>query len=786
MQRRQFLGASAAGGAVLAQGLVVKFSCAAALAPEPPAASARPGKSMRKEALDAWLALGPDGRATVYSGKVDLGTGVRTALMQMTADELELPLDRIVMVMGDTASTIDQGQTAGSLSISVGGQQLRQACATARQALADKAATTWGVPVGDVVFLGDGVVRLKSDASRSASYASLLVDGLQAIEVDPKAPLKKPAEFRHVGKSVRRVDIPAKVTGEFTYVHDLKLPGMLHARVVRPATIGASLQAVDDTDARALQGYVATVRKGNFLAVVARTEWVAVQAARRIRPTWSGWQGLPPQDRMIETWRAQPVVKTEPRPSHGDVDAGLRQATRTVKASYDFAIHSHASLGPSCAVARADGDTLEIWSPSQSTHSLQTEISSMLGLPRQQVRLHYVDGSGCYGRNGHEDCTADAALIARLLADQGPVAVRVQWMREDEHGWDPKSPPTAMDLEAGLDAQGDVTAWKSRFVISAQNGTLEEFPLLAAVHSGVARKGVYTGNIAHNSDVEYAFPATLTTVERVGNAFLRTAHLRSPGRMQNNFANESFLDEVAAAAGKDPVQFRLQVLKDARGRAVLEEVARMAGWQARPAFSAPTVGPVARGRGVAYIRYQNDITYVAMVCDVAVERASGRVKVEKVFCAHDCGQVINPDGVINQVEGGIVQTISRVLIEEVRFDAGRVTSTDWATYPIITFPDVPHIDVTLIERPEAAPWGAGEMAAAVVPAAIGNAIYDATGVRLRSVPFRPATVAAAMHDRSAPLEHALGGHHDAGVAAARTPSAAGARAQTEVQHGQAL
>lgn len=734
MQRRQFL---QAGTAALTQALVVGFSYA-------PASGA--ARSMKKEALDAWLAIGADGNITIYSGKVDLGTGVRTALTQMVADELEVPMERIVMVMGDTATTVDQGTTSGSLSISVGGQQLRRACATARQAFATRAAQAWGVQAQDVVFQGDGFVRLKFDPSRGASYASLLAQGVQDIPVDPKAPFKQPAQHRFVGKSVRRLDIPAKVTGEFTYIHDVKLPDMVHARVLRPAAIQASLLSVDETEAKKLPGYLGTVHKGNFLAVLAKTEWEAVQAAQKVQPSWSAWKGLPAQDRMMETWRAQPVVKTEPRPSHGDVPAGLQQAARTFKASYDFAIHSHASLGPSCAVARAEGGQLEIWSPSQSNHTMQTEVALMLGVPKEQVRLHYVDGSGCYGRNGHEDCTADAALAAALLAEKTgqSATVRVQWMRDDEHGWDPKSPPTVVDLEAGLDAQGGVTAWRSHFIVAAQNGTIEEFPLLAAVHSGVAKKGTYTGNISLNSEVEYSFPATLTTVDRVGNAFLRTAHLRTPGRMQNNFANESFFDELAAAARRDPVQMRLAYLKDERSRAVVETAAKMARWESRPAFSAPTRGPVARGRGFAYVRYQNNVTYVAMVCDVAVDRRTGRIKVERVFCSHDCGQVINPDGVINQVEGGIVQTISRTLIEEVRFDASRVTSTDWASYPIITFPDVPKIEVQLIDRPDAPPWGAGEMAAAVVPAAIGNAVYDAIGVRLRSVPFVPTKVLAGL------------------------------------------
>jgi CO/xanthine dehydrogenase Mo-binding subunit len=737
VQRRDFLKASS--------GLVVAFSFSSALAPA--LAQSAPGKSMRKQDLQAWLSLGADGRATVYSGKVDLGTGVKTALTQMVAEELELPFDRIDLVMGDTASTIDQGQTAGSLSISVGGTQLRQACATARQALAASAAKAWNLKPEDIEFSGDGQVRAKGDPTRSSHYAALLGD-MRTIEVDPKAPLKKPSEHRLVGKSIPRVDIPAKVTGEFTYIHDFRLPGMLHARVVRPSGIGARLVAVDEASVKGLSGGVRVLRKADFLAVVANSEWAAIQASKQLKVQWTDSKTLPDKSAMAATWRALPVVKVEPRPSRGDVATGFQQATKTLQASYDFNIHSHASLGPSCAVARFEAGACEIWSPSQATHSLQSEVALLLGLPKAQVRLHYVDGSGCYGRNGHEDCTADVALIAQLLGGSAPV--RLQWMREDEHGWDPKSPPTVVDLEAGIAADGTVTAWKSNFIISAQNGTLDDYPLLAAVHSGVAKKGVYTGNIAHNSDVEYSFPNTLTRVDRVDNTFLRTSHLRTPGRMQNNYANESFIDEVAAAAGKDPVAFRLGYLTNERSRAVVQAAARSAGWVARPSNSAPQLtGKVARGRGFAYIRYQNEHTFVALVCDVAVDTASGKITVEKVTVAHDCGQLINPDGATNQIEGGIVQTISRTLIEDVTFDASRVTSTDWVSYPILKFPDVPQIVVTLINHPEAPPWGAGEMAPAVVPAAIGNAVYDAIGVRLRSVPFVPKKVLAGLAAKAA-------------------------------------
>ena len=728
MQRRNFLKATS--------GLVIAFTLSATAKANTAAATP---KSMRKQDVAAWLELGADGRATVYSGKVDLGTGVQTALTQMVADELDLPFDRIDMVMGDTGQTIDQGQTAGSLSISVGGKQLREACATARQAVVAKAAATWGVKPDDIVLTGDGMAHTR-DRTRSAPYASLLAGGVQTLQVDAKAPLKKPSEHRWVGRSIPRVDIPDKLTGAFTYIHDLRLPGMLHARVIRPAGIGSKLLGYDEAPVRGISGYLQTVRKGDFLAVVAKTEWAAVQAARDLKVRWSDWKGLPTRDQMYAVWRGQKVVKTEPRQQRGSVTEGIAQASKKLAATYEFTIHSHASMGPSCAVASFSDGRCEIWSPSQATHSLQSEVALLLDMPKDRVRLHYVDGSGCYGRNGHEDCTGDAALVAKLTG----ATVRVQWSRDDEHGWDPKSPPTVVDLQAGVDAAGNVSAWQSTFILSAQNGTLDDFPLLAAVHSGQTKKGHYTGNIAHNSDVEYAFPNTLTRVDRVDNVFLRTSHLRTPGRMQNNFANEAFFDEVAAAAGKDPVALRLQYLKDPRSRAVVEGAARAAGWVSRPAHSAPNAGNIARGRGFAYIRYQNEHTYVGMVCDVAVDRTSGKITVEKVTVSHDCGQVINPDGTINQIEGGIVQTISRTLIEDVSFDASRVTSTDWASYPIITFPDVPQIHVELINRPKAPPWGAGEMAPAVVPAAISNAVFDAIGVRLRSVPFVPERVLAGL------------------------------------------
>ncbi|MBX9811600.1 MAG: molybdopterin-dependent oxidoreductase [Burkholderiales bacterium] len=722
MDRREFLKQSGM--------LVVGFSLSGPLTQ---ALGAAPAKSMNKEEVDAWLAIARDGTVTVYSGKVDLGTGTKTALAQMVAEELDVPFVKINMVMGDTATTIDQGQTAGSLTIPVGGTQLRRAAATARQALLEQAAKKLGAAPGELT-VQDGVVSVRGDAARSVSYGELVSAGGLMTRVDPKVPLKNPAEHKLVGKSIPRVDIPAKVTGEFTYMHDFRVPGMLHARVIRPAAIGAKLVSYDEASVRDIPGFVKVVRKQDFLAVVARNEWAAVQAARRLKVNWSQWQGLPDQKRVYDEWRKLPVAYEHTPLKVGDAGKALGQAAKKLKATYEFAIQSHASMGPACAVADFRDGRCTIWSPSQATHSLQSEVASVLGVQKANVRLMYLDGSGCYGRNGHEDCTADAALVSMLAG----APVRVQWMREDELGWDPKSPPTVVDLEGGLDANGNVTAWRSEFFIAQRVGTLDDFPLLAATSSGVPRKGNYTGFLDNNAEPPYAFPNALTEVRRVNNNGLRTSHLRTPGRMQNTFANEAFIDELAAAAGADPLRFRLKYLTDPRGQTALASAARLAHWDTRPSPNPGRgSGDIARGRGIAYVKYNNKITYVGLVAEVEVNRKTGKIRVTRAWCSHDCGQVINPDGTINQIEGGIVQTISRTLLEEVRFDRSRVTSTDWNSYPILRFSDVPEIHVELINRPEETPWGAGEMSATVVPAAISNAVYDAIGVRLRSVPFTP-------------------------------------------------
>lgn len=704
-------------------------------------ASPAPAKSVAKDALDTWLTIAPSNQVTVYVGKVDLGTGTKTALSQIAAEELSIPFEKVTMVMGDTATTPDQWITGAALTIQQGGSELRIAAASARMALLERAAQKWQVPVGSLV-VANGVVTDTTNPSRKASYGELIGEGFQ-IKVDPKASLKSHTDYAVVGRSVPRVDIPAKVSGEHPYVHDFKLPGMLHARVIRSTHIGAKLESVDDREARQIRGYVSTVRQGNFLAVVCDNEWSAVKASRVIRAQWTPGPDLPNKAELDKHWRQLPLAKEEATQKVGQIDAALSAAQKTVKASYHFAVQTHASIGPSCAVASYENGQLVVWSASQATHSMQHELSVITRLPKERIRLIYLDGSGCYGRNGHEDASADAALIAMELGRP----VRVQWMRHDETALAPKSPPRAMDLEAALDANGNIQGWKADFYIALnhiQAFKPLDFPLLSATETGIPRPGNWVGFLFQNAGAPYAVPNIQVTTKHIAQTFLRSSHLRSPGRIENSFANESFMDELAYAAGADAAEFRLRHLQDARGKEVLGAALKAAQWQTRPSASAKSKARVVRGRGISYVRYNNAITYVTTVAEVEVDRKTGQVKVLRLVVAHDCGQMINPDGVLNQIQGGAIQTVSRTLMEDVQWHGSQIDSVDWASYPILRFGNVPKVEAVLIDRPGLPSWGAGEQTPTTIPAAIANAVFDATGARLRQIPFTPDRVLAAL------------------------------------------
>jgi nicotinate dehydrogenase subunit B len=682
-------------------------------------------KTVSPDRVDGFLAIAPDGRVTVYSGKVDLGTGVRTALTQIVAEELDVPMSHVSLIEGDTALTPDQGVTSGSLSIQNGGMQLRRAAATARQAVLSRAAARLRQDIS-TLSIHAGVITARD--GKRLQIGEVVNGTTLALDIAKDVQEKSPRAYTIVSKPVPRLDIPDKVNGHFTFMQDFKLPDMLHGRVVRPSGFGATLVSYDESSVGNIPGIVKVVRINNFLGVVAKSEWSAIKAAQQLAVTWSKWEGLPEQSRIWEHVRSTPVVRDDATSRIGDSHVALDGTLRKLSASYDFAIHTHGSIGPSCAVANFADGRLTCWTASQATHDLRKQLAATLATSDVNVRCIYVEGAGCYGRNGHEDAAADAALLSRAVGKP----VRVQWMRADEHGWDPKGPPTLLDMRAGIDSEGNVTAWESELYVP--DGTAGFVALVGSDLAGLDSLGKLSpGGVLNDLAIPYVFPNVTTTAHRLASTPLRPAWIRSPGRLQNTFANESFLDEIAAATGADPLDIRLKHLTDARGKELLERLARLSKWRERP--KPDRSGDIVTGRGLAYVKYELVRTYVGVVAEVEINRKTGQLAVKRFYVAHDCGQIINPDGLRNQIEGCIVQTVSRTLKEQVTFDRSMVTSLDWASYPILTFPEVPDVVIDLIDRPEEVPWGGGEPACAVVPSAIAGAVFEATGARLRSVPF---------------------------------------------------
>jgi nicotinate dehydrogenase subunit B len=721
-----------AGGA-----LVVAFSVGPRI--DALAQDAATAKSVTLDQVDTFLAIDGKGAVTLYAGKVDLGTGVRTALAQIVAEELDVPLASVTLVMGDTALTPDQGATYGSQSIQTGGMQIRQAAATARSVLLSQAAERLGVGPGDLA-VADGIISVKAGGAGIA-YADLIGGKSFMLKVNTAVQTKAPADFKIVGKSIARADIPEKLTGRFTYMHDLRVPGMLHGSVIRPPALGATLESVDEASIKDIPGIVKVVRDGNFLGVVTQTEWSAVRAARELKTTWSKSEMLPDEKKLWEHVRATKIVKEDVTSNVGDVAAAMAGEGKTLSATYDFTIHTHGSIGPSCAISEFQGGKLTSWSASQATHNLRKQLAKMFGLPVDDVHCIYVDGAGCYGRNGHEDAAADSAMLAMAVGKP----VRVQWSRADEHGWDPKGPPTLIDLRAKLDASANITAWQSEFFIP--QGAAGTVDLVAATLSDKPVDNMMSpGGITGDSAIGYKIPNIKTVCHRLETTPFRPSWIRTPGRMQNTFANECFLDEIAAAANVDPLELRVRYSDpaDKRGLDILDRLGKLAKWDKRPSPRKDASGNIVKGRGVSYVKYELTRTYVGAVAEVEVDRAMGDVRITRVYVVHDCGQIINPNGVKAQIEGNVIQTVSRTLKEEVTFDRGMITSLDWASYPILRFPELPEIEIELIDRPTEKPWGAGEPTAAVIPSAISNAIFDATGARLRSVPFKREKVKAAL------------------------------------------
>src|SRR6267154_1384099 len=712
-------------------GLLIGFSLADSgivprlLAAASPESFATPSPSR----LDAWLRIGNDGIVHVFTGKPEIGMGVETAYAQIVAEELDVSVDHVDFVLGDTARTANQGGVGGSTSIMMGAKPLRNAAANARYLLTQLASSRLGAPP-EQLQVKDGIVSVMGDASKKISYADLasageLNDALKVsgegfgLNVEGAGKPKDPSTYKIVGTSAPRVDLPPKILGKYKYVTDVRVDGMLHGRVIRPSGVGATLVSVDENSAKAIPGYVKAVVNGNFVGVVAENEWAAVQAAKALK--------------------------------QGDAAAALANAAKKLEATYECPFQSHATMGPGCAVAdvHMDGVTT-VWSGGQKPHDLQKGFSQLLRVPIDTVRVIWMEDAGSYGRPGFEDAAADAVLLSQAVGRP----VRVQWTREDMTAWGSKGPAVLCDLSAGLDAQGEVSA--VQFTSRAFSGGETHFRpdamgnYLGAQLTGIpnttgvdefAQWGVQAPPYSFRNihAMAHVIPALYGTASP-----LRATHLRDPEGPATSFAVKSFVDEIAAAAGVDPLDFRLKYLDEPRAKAVLIAAAQKAGWDRRPSpQKVPVSGEIATGRGIG-LSTRNG-TYVGTVAEVEVNRRTGAVRVKRFVCAHDCGLIINPDALRTTIEANLIQSMGRTLKEEVMFDRSNVTSVDWRTYPVARASDIPsQVKVVLLNHPELPPNGAGEPSSRNVPAAIANAVFDATGARVRQMPLTPARVKAAL------------------------------------------
>jgi nicotinate dehydrogenase subunit B len=701
-----------------------------------------PGSLNGNRRLDAWLRIEPNGRVTILTGKIELGQGIGTALSQIAADELDVELQRLDVVYGDTARTPNEGQTAGSLSVEQSGTALRFACAEARAILLAAAATKLGAPLADL-RVSDGTIS--APGGGRVTYWDLAADVGLAREATAKVQPKPAAEHRVVGTSVRRRDIPKKFTGGAAYVQDVRLPGMIFGRVVRPPSPGAELLSVDEARVRSLPGVVAVVRDGSFLAVAAAREEQAIRAREALKQSarWKETPSLPPsgdmlyRDLMAHATPAETVVERTGSASAAPV--------KRLEATYTRPYQAHASIGPSCAVAQWQDGKLTVWTHSQGVFPLRADLGKAFGIDAKDIRCIHAEGAGCYGHNGADDVALDAALLARAT---GGRPVKLQWMREDEFAWEPYGSAMVMKLSGAVDAQGNVVTWSHELWShphSTRPGSSSGVNLLAARYLDRPSPAVPPADVpqpAGGSDRNaiplYEFGHVKVVKHYLAQAPLRTSALRTLGGYANVFALESFVDELADVAGADPLEFRLRHLRDARARAVLEAAAQRAAW--RP--GAKSDGAV--GRGIGFARYKNLACYCAVIADVSVERGSGRVRVTRAVAAVDAGEIVNPDGVTNQIEGGIIQSTSWTLKESVRFDRTRVLTRSWSDYPIVRFDEVPEVDVVLLDRPGERFLGVGEGAQGPAAAAIANALAHATGRRQRALPFTAERVKAAL------------------------------------------
>jgi CO/xanthine dehydrogenase Mo-binding subunit len=723
------------------------------------------------EATQSWLVLAKKG-ITVYSGKVELGTGVQTALAQMVVEELRLGVADVEWVQGDTLLSVSQGTTSGSKTVQNGGIQLRQAAATAFRELLRRAAAHFRVSPDRLVAEEGRFSLARSRGKQTVSYEELLAEDVTLVPLDSEAPLVAPDDYKVVGRSTRRVDLRAKLNATFEYLHDVTVPGMLHGRVVRPAGRNATQPVISNLDrAKAIPGFVDVVQRDRFIGVIARSEWAAFAAASArtgISVSWTSGPKLIPQADLPTAVRDpanhyRSVVEID-----DGVDSILASADKVMSSRYFSPFQMHGGMGASAAVADVrqvpdprTGIQATIWSGTQNVTALAGSIALLLGLPADAVRVIYVEATGCYGHNGADDCAADAAVLSQAVGKP----VRVQWTRQDEHGWEPLGGAQAHDMRGAVGPDG-ITAWSHlNYAPTASSrpsahspGTLLAGALMGLLPAALPSSPVDTS--ARNAPVTYGFPQRVET--KMLKSFVttgptsatpaspltyllpRTTALRSLGGYSNSFANESFFDELAHAGGHDPLELRIASLPDPRAVAVCKALRET--WRRRPH------GGDGTGAGVAFQQYEIENAYVATYAEVRVDAATGKVSVTRVVVAHDCGLIINPDGLRNQIEGNVVQGVSRTLKEEVSYTDDRVTSLVWQSssfhpgpqYEVVRFNEVPVVETILINHPDQPPLGAGEPTIGTMAGAIANAIFAATGKRLRTLPFTPDRVKAAL------------------------------------------
>jgi CO/xanthine dehydrogenase Mo-binding subunit len=751
--------------------LIVTFSIGEVLAPLDARAQfggeGAPPDSPPAGEVDSWIAIASDGSVTAYTGKEELGQGMSTAQMQLVAEELSVPFHRVTLVISDTAFTPDQGVTSGSQSSPTNFNHtgLAQGAATARQALLQMASAKLNLPVDQLTAV-DGEIRSKSDARKKIGYGELVAGKKFNVRVDPSAKRKPASEWTILGKPILRPDMPEMVTGRYEFVHNVSVLGMLHGKVVRPDAVGASLVNVDESSVAGMPGLVKVVVRKNFVGVVAQKPWQATQIASQLKVTWTPGPGLPKQEIFYDYLRNQKPTRDTLSVNSGDVDQKLAASPTVIKATYYHPYQMHGSVGSSCAVADVQADKATVWSPSQGVWPQRATLAMLLGLKAGNVRVIFRRGSGCYGINGADTVTYDAAILSQAVGKP----VRVQLSRKDEMAWENYGFAFVLDERAGLDAQGNITAWDHEAwspVLGNRPGYNRPGNVITGLLAGfepqefrprspAPEPTAYSNN--GNSVASYMAGQVNGAAHGTGTikserslihntkSYFFTGPLRSPQRLQNTFAHESFMDELAAKAQADPVAFRLRHLSDPRLIDVVKAAAKAANWDARPSPSlrAKKIG-LAAGRGFSCVAYEGDNGYVALVAEVEVDTATGKVSVKRIVVSNDCGPISNPDGLRNQCEGGALQGMSRALGEEVTWDDQMVTSIDWRTYHSLPLGfDAPKIEVVLLNRPDEEATGAGETTITTVGAAIANAIFDATGARIRQIPFTPERVKAAL------------------------------------------